>query len=98
MLSTVIQISPTCGHRKVPPPFGELIIDTDAGGRLWAGRLRLVQVAVGARVRDRLIGMVGGGLRTRWAFQVVGSDQNGVVRGRLRWFRRFPCMAPVEPR
>ena len=36
---------PYRGHRQIPHPLGESIIDTGPGGRLWAVRLRPVQVA-----------------------------------------------------
>ena len=42
---------PRCGHRKFPHPLVNPNNDNYACGRLWAGRLRPVQVPVVARQR-----------------------------------------------
>ena len=43
------------GIRIIPQPCGDSIIDIDAGGRMCRGRLRPVQVAVGAPVRAQVL-------------------------------------------
>ena len=51
---------PQVWSSKIPPPLVESNNDNYAGGRSWAGRLRPVQVAVGARQRVHGEGSVHG--------------------------------------